>query len=144
MSSIETTITNSIDEIARIAALVESLASAQSLPVACVWPLNVALDEILSNIINYGYTDNDAHEIRVRISLECGLVVAEIEDDGQPFDPLSTPTPELDVPLEERAIGGLGVHLVRNLMTEVSYARVAGRNLLTMKRLITEGRGGSA
>ena len=142
MSTVETTIRNSLTEIARVASLVEELASAQALPAASVWPLNVALDEVLSNIINYGHTDADAHEIQVRVSLEHGLVVAEVEDDGQPFDPLAAPAPTFDAPLEERPIGGLGIHIVRNLMTEVSYARIAGRNRLTMKRLIAQEPGG--
>jgi len=55
-----------------------------------------------------------------------------VEDDGKPFDPLQAPPPDLSLPLERRPIGGLGIHLIRNLMDEVSYARVGGRNVLKM------------
>ena len=141
MSSIETTIKNSIAEIARVVALVEELASVQQLPPSSIWPLNVALDEVLSNIISYGHEDGAEHEICVRVSVEHGLVVAEVEDDGKAFDPLAAPTPEIDVPLEERSVGGLGIHIVRNLMDEVTYSRIAGRNRLTLKRALAKDEG---
>ena len=144
MSRIETTIKNSIGEIARVVAMIEELASLQNLPASTIWPLNVALDEILSNIISYGHEDGREHEILVRVSLEQGLMVAEVEDDGRAFDPLAAPPPAIDVPLEERGVGGLGIHIVRNLMDEVSYMRIAGRNRLTLKRaLVRTGGGGS-
>ena len=142
MSSIETTIKNSIAEIARVVELIEELASLQQLPPSSIWPLNVALDEVLSNIISYGHEDGRAHEICVRVSLEHGLMVAEVEDDGKAFDPLAAPTPEIDVPLEERSVGGLGIHIVRNLMDEVTYSRIAGRNRLTLKRALVKNEGG--
>ena len=62
---------------------------------------------------------------------------AEVEDDGRPFDPLGVPAPDLQAPLPERRVGGLGIHFVRRLMSEVRYARVDGRNRLVLrKRLI--------
>lgn len=142
MSSIETTIKNSIAEIARVVALIEELASVQNLPASTIWPLNVALDEVLSNIISYGHEDGREHEILVRVSLEQGLMVAEVEDDGRAFDPLAAPSPDIDLPLEERGVGGLGIHIVRNLMDEVTYDRIAGRNRLTLKRALVKGEGG--
>ena len=141
MSSIETTIKNSIGEIARVVALVEELAAVLQLPASAIWPLNVALDEILSNIISYGHEDGHEHDILIRVSLEQGLMVAEVEDDGRAFDPLTAPAPAIDVPLEERGVGGLGIHIVRNLMDEVTYQRTAGRNRLTLKRALVRNEG---
>ena len=141
MSSIETTIKNSIGEIARVVALVEELATVMQLPASTIWPLNVALDEILSNIISYGHEDGGEHEICIRVSLQHGLMVAEVEDDGRAFDPLGAPAPDIDVPLEERGVGGLGIHIVRNLMDEVTYMRIAGRNRLTLKRALVRNEG---
>lgn len=136
MICIETTIKSTIGEIARVSALVEQLASIQALPPSALWPLNVALDEVLSNIIRYGYPDGREHEIKIRVSIERGMVVAEVEDDGRPFDPLAAPPPELDAPIEQRAVGGLGIHIVRTLMSEVTYTRVADCNRLTLKRML--------
>ena len=92
--------------------------------------LNLALEEILTNIISYGYTDGQEHEIRVRLSVRPGEVKAEVEDDGQSFNPLAAPEPHTAEALEERTIGGLGIHLVRTLMDGLEYKRQADRNVL--------------
>jgi anti-sigma regulatory factor (Ser/Thr protein kinase) len=60
--------------------------------------------------------------------------MAEVDDDGRPFDPLSVPPPDLEKPIAERMVGGLGIHFIRNIMTEVSYSRAAGHNRLMLKR----------
>jgi phosphoserine phosphatase RsbU/P len=99
-----------------------------------VHDLNLALEEILTNIISYGYTDSREHEIGVRVSMQPGEVKAEVEDDGQPFNPLDMPEPDTAKSLEERTIGGLGIHLVRKLMDGLEYKRQADSNLLTLKK----------
>jgi anti-sigma regulatory factor (Ser/Thr protein kinase) len=94
--------------------------------------LNVVLDEAVSNAINHGYDAGVRGEIAVRLRRAPDGVLLEVEDDGRPFDPLQAPPPDLTLSLERRPIGGLGIHLIRNLMDEVSYARVGGRNVLKM------------
>jgi serine/threonine-protein kinase RsbW len=61
-------------------------------------------------------------------------VTAEVEDDGRAFNPLEAAAPNLDASIDERPIGGLGIHLVRSVMTSVEYRRQDGRNVLTMKK----------
>jgi anti-sigma regulatory factor (Ser/Thr protein kinase) len=70
----------------------------------------------------------------VRLRRTGDSVAVEVEDDGRPFDPLQVPPPDLTLSLEQRPIGGLGIHLIRNLMDEVSYARRDGRNVLKMAK----------
>jgi anti-sigma regulatory factor (Ser/Thr protein kinase) len=96
--------------------------------------LNLALEEILANIIAYGYADDREHEIRVRLSAGEGEVRVDVEDDGRPFNPLDAPEPDTSAPLAERPVGGLGIHLVRNLMDGLEYRRQGDRNLLTMRK----------
>jgi sigma-B regulation protein RsbU (phosphoserine phosphatase) len=96
--------------------------------------LNLALGEILTNIISYGYTDSREHEIMVRLSVEPGEMRIDVEDDGQPFNPLEAPEPDTTKPLEDRAVGGLGVHLVRKLTDGLEYRRHEGKNILVMKK----------
>ena len=96
--------------------------------------LNLALGEVLTNIISYGYTGSGEHEITVRLSLKPGEMRVDVEDDGQPFNPLEAPEADTTKPLEERTIGGLGVHLVRKLMDGLEYRRHEGKNLLVMKK----------
>ena len=134
MSEVAITITNAASELARVSALAGQFAAANRLSSDVVADLHVALDEVLTNIIKYGYTDSRAHEISIRLSIEDGVLVAEIEDDGRPFDPLILPEPDLKAPLRERRVGGVGIHFVRKLMNDVSYRRMADRNRLVFKR----------
>ena len=92
------------------------------------------MGEILTNIISYGYTDSGEHEITVRLSIEPGEMRVDVEDDGKPFNPLEAPEVDTTKPLEERALGGLGVHLVRKLTDGLEYQRHEGKNLLIMKK----------
>jgi anti-sigma regulatory factor (Ser/Thr protein kinase) len=103
-----------------------------------VHDLNLALEEILTNIISYGYTDDREHEIKVRLSAKAGEVNVEVEDDGQPFNPLEAPEADTTKPLEERNIGGLGIYLVRKLMDGLGYRRQGDKNLLIMKKKTEE------
>jgi serine/threonine-protein kinase RsbW/sigma-B regulation protein RsbU (phosphoserine phosphatase) len=134
MSTVALRIKNSLAEIARVTETIERLAADQRLPMNVVWPLNIAMDEVLSNVIRYAHTDGLEHEIHVRVSVERGGLTAQVEDDGAPFDPLSTPRTNIERRVAEGEVGGLGIHLVRNLMSEVSYARIGGRNRLTLKK----------
>lgn len=128
------TITNRASELGRVAALADEFAAANRLPSEAIADLQVALDEVLTNIIKYGYSDGATHEISVRLSVENDALVGEIEDDGRPFDPLALPGPDLTTPLRERRVGGVGIHFLRNLMSAVSYRRVADRNRLQFRR----------
>jgi anti-sigma regulatory factor (Ser/Thr protein kinase) len=103
-----------------------------------VHALSLALDEVITNTIAYGYDDQGAHQIQVRLTLANGRLSAEIEDDGRPFNPLTAPEPDLTSAVEDRPVGGLGIHLVRSLMDRVDYRHESGKNHLVMsKRLGT-------
>jgi anti-sigma regulatory factor (Ser/Thr protein kinase) len=134
MSGVAISITNAASELARVSAVADQFAAANQLSAEAAADLHIALDEVLTNIIKYGYTDDRAHEISIRLSIENGMLVAAIEDDGRPFDPLILPEPDAKSPLKERRVGGVGIHFVRKLMTDVNYNRVAERNCLVMKR----------
>lgn len=142
MSRVETTLTNTLASIARAGDLVADVARAHDLPRDVASHMCVALDEVLSNIVKYGYTDDAVHQISLALSVADGMLIAEVEDDARPFDPLAVPEPNLDVPFGERRVGGLGVHFVRKLMSEVAYCRVGGRNRLVMKKRVEIGKEG--
>ena len=84
----------------------------------------LALEEILTNIIKYGYDDDRVHEISTEARLLREELILQVVDDGHEFDPARAPPPSFDGPLEERPIGGLGIHLVVNLVQRLTYARV--------------------
>jgi anti-sigma regulatory factor (Ser/Thr protein kinase) len=134
--SVELRLANDLDGLAALVERVERFGAEQGLAANVVNALNVVLDEAVSNAINHGYDAGVRGKIAVRLRRGADRVEVEVEDDGRPFDPLQAPPPDLTLPLERRPIGGLGIHLIRNLMDEVSYARHDGRNVLKMaKRL---------
>jgi anti-sigma regulatory factor (Ser/Thr protein kinase) len=96
--------------------------------------IDVALDEILTNAVNYGFEDGEAHEILLSLSIAADCLAIEVQDDGRPFDPLGIPEPDLDADLESRQIGGLGMHFVRTLLDRVSYSRRNGWNVLSLEK----------
>jgi anti-sigma regulatory factor (Ser/Thr protein kinase) len=96
--------------------------------------LNLAIEEIVTNIISHAFSDNREHIIRVRLDVEPAEVRVEVEDDGRPFNPLEAPDADTTSPLEERPIGALGIHLVRKLTDGLDYKRQADKNLLTLKK----------
>ena len=143
----EIVIKNQLDDLPRVARLLDEVARAHAISSDVLADLQVALDEVLANTIEYAYPDGSVHEISVGFRVFDDVIEAQIEDDGLPFDPLSVAVPDTSSPVGKRPIGGLGIHLVRKLMSEVTYARVGDRNRLVLRKNSSnhEGRGhGSA
>jgi anti-sigma regulatory factor (Ser/Thr protein kinase) len=92
----------------------------------------MALDEILTNVVLYAYPEDQRGTVCVCIRRDGPGITAEIVDHGQPFDPTAHPTPDVSLPLEQRPIGGLGIHLTRTLVTRMRYARENEANRLTL------------
>jgi anti-sigma regulatory factor (Ser/Thr protein kinase) len=125
---------NNLSEIERLSQIVTEFGKRNQLSSRALFDLNLALEEVLTNVISYGYQDNNEHQIIIRICLENGELTAVVEDDGQPFNPLEVPEPDLEKPLEERPVGGLGIYLTRKLMDELEYKQQGGKNILVMKK----------
>jgi serine/threonine-protein kinase RsbW len=96
------------------------------------WPVQVALDEILSNIVRHGSAGRADPFIEVTFALVDGSLQLTIVDDGPGLNPLALAEPDLTAPLEDRRPGGLGVHLVKHLMDRAEYTRQDGRNHLVL------------
>jgi serine phosphatase RsbU (regulator of sigma subunit)/anti-sigma regulatory factor (Ser/Thr protein kinase) len=133
-TTLEIKLTNKPAEIERLSQVLGTFGARHGLAPKVIDDLNLALEEILSNAISFAYTDNREHEIRVCLKLQPGEIRAEVEDDGQPFNPLEVPEPDISKPLQERPVGGLGIHLVRKLMDGIDYRRASERNLLTVTK----------
>jgi serine/threonine-protein kinase RsbW len=127
---------NQLSELTRVSQAVAEFQRRHQLPSKVAFDLQVALEEIVTNVIAYGFEDNNEHHIRLSLSLEPSELKAEVEDDGKPFNPLEAPSPDPEQPLAERAVGGLGIHLVRQLMDDIIYQRRGGRNVLVMKKQV--------
>jgi serine/threonine-protein kinase RsbW len=133
-ASCEIRIGNDISEMARVTDLVDRFGADHALSNEVIVALNVSLDEILNNIISYAYEDAGRHDITVRLQLRCGNVEVFVEDDGKPFDPLAVATPR---PRSDESVGGVGLHFVRTLTDQLTYARRDGINQLWFMKKLT-------
>jgi serine/threonine-protein kinase RsbW len=105
-----------------------------STPPDAVFAANLAIEELFTNIVKYGYDDTAAHEILLRIAVLDGELRIEITDDGHEFNPFDQPEPDTSLPAEERPIGGLGIHFVRNMLDHCAYCRNDGKNTVTLRK----------
>ena len=104
----------------------------------CIFEANLALDELFTNIISYGFDDRSEHIIKITITHQDDNLVFSIEDDGVPFNPTTAKAPDLECTIEECKIGGLGIHLAKNLMDDVCYQRCKNKNILTLRKNIKD------
>jgi serine/threonine-protein kinase RsbW len=102
----------------------------------CLFEINLALDELFTNIISYGFADQKEHDIRVSLTAEDDTLTIVVNDDGVAFDPIGQQEPLMPCDVEECKVGGLGIHLIKRLMDDVCYNRSGGQNILTLKKKI--------
>lgn len=133
-NSITLVLVNDIAEIERMSQSLEQFAETCNMIPKAIFDANLVLEEIVTNVISYAYDDGKQHEIQVDIGFEEGLLKMKVTDDGREFNPLEKEDPDVDKPLEEREIGGLGIYFVRQLMDHVEYRRDNNRNILIMDK----------
>jgi serine/threonine-protein kinase RsbW len=101
----------------------------------------ILLEELLTNLIKYGYPDRaEPGQVEIALVLDGSRLEIEFIDDGCAFDPFAAPLPNLDDPLEQRQVGGLGLHLLRSLSDEVRYERRNNTNVIRLSRLVAPPR----
>lgn len=125
---------NKLGELDRLYREVEAFAHTHHIPNGVLPTIQLALEEVVSNIIRHGYTDSREHVIDVSLRLDPRELLLEIEDDGMPFDLTQAPEVNLEVPLTERRVGGLGIYLVRQLMDRVECERCRDHNVVRLHK----------
>ncbi len=119
-------------ELDRIVTAIEDFAEQDAWPPDLLFRVNLVLEELGLNIMDYGH-DDETSDIEIVLVAEDDSVTIEIVDGGRPFDPLNdAPDPDLTSGVTDRRVGGLGVHFVRTLMDDVQYERSEGMNRLKM------------
>jgi anti-sigma regulatory factor (Ser/Thr protein kinase) len=136
--SLELRLKNDLAELQRLSAEAETFARTYAISDTETYNLLLVLEEVITNIISYGCSPAHSHQIIVSISLDNNNLTLVISDDARAFNPLDSPLPDLDAPLEDRPIGGLGIALFRNIMDTVEYRREHNHNILTLKRTLQE------
>ncbi len=132
--TLEISLVNDLKEIARVAEQIDEFCASRAIASEVAYAVNLALDEILTNTISYGYDDDEPHRIEIIVSLEAEALVIVIVDDSAPFDLSATPEADVEANLEEREVGGLGLFLVHQMMDDVEYERVDGCNVVTLTK----------
>ncbi len=137
------TLQNKLSELDKLAGEIEDFGGEHAFPPKMVYQIRLVLDELLTNVISYGYRDREDHVITVDMRLTGGVLRISVEDDAVAFNPLSAGAPDITCPIEDRPIGGLGIHLVKKIMDHVAYERKAGRNILLLEKYVTQEEKGS-
>lgn len=125
-------IPNRLDALSGLATRVEPFLAGAGVDPDTAHAAHLALEEVGTNLLKYSYRDSREHEIRVVLRGEPSRVILVVEDDGRAFDPGQAPMPDLNLPFERRRIGGLGLHLVRQLASGLDYRSSGGWNRLTL------------
>jgi anti-sigma regulatory factor (Ser/Thr protein kinase) len=139
--SLALTIENDLNQMARMQQAVSAFLEAHEAAPRLLYAVELALEEMVSNIIKYSYDDDSRHQIKITVDPGAESVVVRLYDDGHEFDPLAAPRPDPNQRLEERRIGGLGIHLVRQVTDGMSYRRERGWNILEMRFPLDRGGG---
>jgi anti-sigma regulatory factor (Ser/Thr protein kinase) len=125
---------NQLAELQRLSEWISESARVNHWPQSLAHAVELALVEWVTNVISYAYPNSQEHWLTVRLESGASEVRAEVVDEGIAFNPLTHPPVDINAPLEQRAIGGLGVHMMRKLMDEVKYCRKDERNIVTMTK----------
>lgn len=133
----ELTIDATLENIPAVTAFVDTLLEMWDCPLKAQMQINIAIDELFSNIAQYAYDpETGPATVRVEVQEEPLAVIITFIDRGKPYDPLSLRDPDVTLPAEERDLGGLGVFLVKKTMDDVSYEYRDGQNILRIRKNI--------
>ena len=136
--ALELSLVNDLREIGAAAEKIDAFCEARSLSPQIAYAVNLSIDEILTNTISYGYDDEAEHRIDLTLRQEGDTLVVVIVDDGRAFDSSLEREPNVDATLEERALGGLGLFLVQQMMDDVDYQRRDTLNVITLRKSTAE------
>ncbi len=128
--TLSVSIGNDMKELTHVIQVVNVFLEPRALPSKLVYAVNLILEEILMNIIKYGYDDEEPHEIEVQIEIEKEEVALTVVDDGREFNPLTVPPPDRSKSAMDRIEEGLGLQFVRHMRNAMEYRREEDKNIL--------------
>jgi serine/threonine-protein kinase RsbW len=137
-ASLELDLRQDLGELGVVSERLAAFGASHGIDEEVVLQVNLALEELITNIVMHAEAGQGC-DIHLRLSLEKGALTAVLSDNGAAFDPLTMPAPDIAASLEERDVGGLGIHLVRSLIDRVEYRRDGGRNQTTLIKHLAGG-----
>ena len=133
----ELTVDAAIENIPAVTAFVEEQLEQVGCPMKAQMQIDIAIDELFSNIAQYAYSPKTGKAtVRVEMTEDPMAVVITFIDNGIPYDPLAKADPNVSLPADDRQIGGLGIFMVKKSMDEINYEYKNGQNILTIKKHI--------
>lgn len=129
---------NNLDELPRLTSAVEAFVAEQRMSDRDAFELSLVLEEIFANIVSHGFDGPTSRAIEVSLEPRDRAVRVQVADTGRPYDPRSVPPPDITAEVEDRPIGGLGIHLVRRLTENLVYERRADTNYLSFDKMLKE------
>jgi anti-sigma regulatory factor (Ser/Thr protein kinase) len=134
----EMTVAARLENIEVVTAFIDAFLEDADCPVKTQMQIDVAVDEVMSNIAHYAYPNGEG-TVTVSIEEKENTVQIFFRDSGIPYDPLTAKAPDLSLSAEDRPIGGLGIHMVKKMMDAVSYRYENGQNMLTLQKILQKG-----
>ncbi len=125
---------SNLSELDKLCRKMEQIGRKMGLSKKFIFEVNLALDELFTNIISYGFDNTSDHLIKITITPQNKEVCLCIEDDGIPFNPVDFKSPDLACSVDQCKIGGLGIHIIKKLMDEICYERCGDKNVVTLKK----------
>ena len=127
---------NKLSELPNVMGMLEKFSESEGLEKTVRQAAELSLDELLTNTISYGYSDSEQHEIQIDIEVHDNALKIVVQDDGVAFDPFDQEAPNLNMHIDERDLGGVGIHLVKEFMDDCSYQRVGQRNVVILLKAL--------
>ena len=127
---------NQVGELERVNRFIEEIGNELGLSMELRMNMNLVMEEMVSNVIFYAYPKDVEGEIELEAECDGNELCFVLSDSGKEFDPTQKEDANPDINPTEREIGGMGIYIVKNIMNEVSYQRLEGKNLLTMRKNI--------
>ena len=132
------TLTNDLKRVPRLNTFIDEVCEANGFDMATTMQINLAIEEAVVNVMNYAYPEGTKGDITIETKADKTEVSFIISDTGKPFDPTAKAEVDITLSAEDRAIGGLGIHLIRQIMDHINYERVDGHNILTLIKKLSK------
>jgi len=132
IASTEISVVNIFENIEKIVEHFDGFCTTNSIPMPVNQKINLSLDDLVNNIISYGYRDDLEHVIDIQFKLFENRLMVLVEDDGVPFNPFDSDGADITLSIDDRDIGGLGIHLIKKLMSSCNYQRKANKNVVVL------------
>ena len=132
------TLTNDLKRVPRLNEFIDDVSEANGFDMATIMQINLAIEEAVVNVMNYAYPEGTKGDITIEAKSNGTEMIFIISDTGKPFDPTAKPEVDITKSAEDRAIGGLGIHLIRQIMDRINYERIDGHNILTLIKKLSK------